>query len=346
MISIQRWCLALGWLCYSLWPTICDAQEQSPATISVNNAAHLQRISTHPKRASLILRGPGNGQLTFLDWNRKVEVVDELSLTPVPVFAAERRPIDIALCGAGDFVVWTERDQTSYTLESFSDRNSIQIEIGDDPGHAAVSPDGKLIAIGQTLWDPKTEGAGRSLMRLYDRSGRVVRELEACEAGALSPVFSPDGKVLAVGNRNGAMRLFEINSGKLLQVLEKEMTHEIAFSPDGTLLAAGYVDGSVALWHVSTGELLNTKLSGCKEVLSLDWSPQGDVLATCGNDGKTVLWNTANLEELWSVEIARVVLQVRFTSDGTRLLCSSATDAYAKEGRMISVWAVPEAVSN
>ncbi|MFO1003070.1 MAG: hypothetical protein U0936_22280 [Planctomycetaceae bacterium] len=346
MMLSSRWCLVLGWLCCSLWPTISDAQEPSLAIISVNNAAHLQRISTLPKRASLILRGPERGQLTLLDWNRKVEVVDELSLTSIPVLAAERRPIDIALCPAGDFVVWTERDQTSYTVESFSDRTSIQIEVGDDPGHAAVSPDGKLIAIGQTLWDPKTEGAGSSRMRLYDKSGTVVREFESCEPGALSPVFSPDGKVLAVGNRNGVTRMFEISSGKLLHVMDKEMTHAIAFSPDGTKLAAGYVDGSVALWNVSTGELLNSKPSGCREVLSLDWSPQGDVLATCGHDGKTVLWNTTNLEELWSVDIARVVLQVRFTSDGTRLLSSSATDAYAKEGRMISVWTVPEAVSN
>src|SRR5690606_27107747 len=111
----------------------------------------------------------------------------------------------------------------------------------------------------------------------------------------LWPVFSPDGKTLAVGNRNHETRLFETATGKLLFILPKKMSQQLAFSPDGKTLAVGYVNGGVALWSVATGNLLRESGAAVEEVYTVAWSPKGDVLATAGLSGKIVLWEPTKL---------------------------------------------------
>src|SRR5262249_11411252 len=152
-------------------------------------------------------------------------------------------------------------------------------------------------------------------------------------------VFSPDGKVLAVGNRNDGTQLFDVATGKLLHSLPKHMTHELAFSPDGKVLAAGYVDGTVALWEVASGALLRSQPTGATEVFTVDWSPAGDVLVTAGRyqiragePGRATtreieLWNPQTLDKLKGLDAPDYVIRARFTPGGTHLLTSGGSNS-------------------
>ncbi len=73
--------------------------------------------------------------------------------------------------------------------------------------------------------------------------------------GGLTPVFSPNGKLLAIGNRNGWTHIFDVKSGEELHVLDRKSTQQLVFSPDGTLLAIGYVDGKIGVWIVASGKV-------------------------------------------------------------------------------------------
>src|SRR5262249_52266321 len=195
---------------------------------------------------------------------------------------------------------------------------------------------------------PDVEGEGHSELKLFDLSGRLVRTLDRSGPGVLTPVFSPDGKLLAVGNRNHETQLFDVATGKMLHLLPKRMTQELAFSPDGKVLAAGYVDGTVALWDVASGALLRSQASGGAEVYTLDWSPAGDVLVTAGRykslGGEPVrritrvieLWNPQTLDELNGLEAPDWVIRARFTSDGTHLVTSGGSNSERK----VVVWAI------
>lgn len=311
-------------------------------TISATNAHQVRSVKEVPRRANRIMRGPQRGELTLLDGTSAVEVVDDVNLRTLRTIVKDHRPADFAASPDGKRVIWTEGDRKSYTVQETDDGAAFDIEIGKHPGRAAFSPDGKLLAIGFTYWDPNAEGVGYSEMRLFDLKGKLLRTLEKNGPGAIQPVFSPDGKRLAIGNRNYETQLFDVATGELLHKLDKRMTQEVAFSPDGEALACGYVDGTVAIWDVATGKLRHSAPSGCKEIYSVDWSPKGDVLATSGRNGKVILWDPRQLARLKELDAPFWVIQVRFTADGSRMLTASAADYAATKDRKITVWAVAD----
>ncbi|MEI8380243.1 MAG: M56 family metallopeptidase [Planctomycetota bacterium] len=332
-------------------PVKVAANREKPkrVVISAENAKQVRSIAEKKtaKRITNIIRGPDSGELIFFNGNGRVEVVDDDSLATqreVSKFPLE----DFAVSSDGKSVMWLEAGKKSFTFadiaEEIAGGKTITIDLDSkfEPGYSAISPDGTLIAIGKTFWDPITEGAGYSEITVYDRTGKLIHTLEKSGAGALRPVFSPDGKTLAVGNRNYETRLFDVAKGKLLHSLSKKMTQEIAFSPDGRTLAAGYVDGTVTLWDVASGKLLKSERSGCEEVYSVDWSPKGNLLVTSGLQGKIVLWDTQHLSKLKELEAPDWVIRVRFTADGTRVISSSASDGSAKKDLKLTVWAIQD----
>jgi len=315
---------------------------ESKTPISAENADQVSAITDFPKRANTIRPGSKPGELVLVDWNGGAEVVDDTNFRTILTLAKNAKPSDLALSPDGKLAAWTEPNRTSYTVQETDGGKSFEIEIGKMPCDVAFTPDGKHLAIGYLYSKPRSEGEGYSEIRLFDVKGKFIRAFEQNGYGATKPVFSTDGKLLAVSNRNCGTQIFDVATGKLLHFFEKRMTQEVAFSPDGKMLAAGYVDGTVAVYDVANGKLLKSEASGCKEIYSVAWNPKGDVLASSGREGKIVLWEPGTLKKLKELDAPFWVIQVRFTADGTRLLTSSAADWSAKTDRKIAVWAIPK----
>ena len=180
-------------------------------------------------------------------------------------------------------------------------------------------------------------GYGTQAKLWSTNSGKLIRCLDAPCKGGLTTVFSPDGKLLAVGNRNDVTRLFEVETGKLLHTLPRKMSHELKFSLNCDKLAVAYVDGSVALWDVDNGNLLFERKTEAKEIYTLDWSPAGDVLATAGLEGKITLWEASNLTILKELDAPEWVIRIRFSPDGSRLYSAGGKSSPAVD-KKVSVW--------
>jgi len=120
----------------------------------------------------------------------------------------------------------------------------------------AVSPDGKTVAysdsMGTHVWDVAT---GKRTATLIGKPGKD-------EPGALSLVYRPDGKVLAVGSahrKGGEVRLFDLATGKFTQLKPfGGAVKALAFTGDGAFLAtsAAYTDDTI--WDTKTGKAVST----------------------------------------------------------------------------------------
>src|SRR5262249_44595267 len=66
----------------------------------------------------------------------------------------------------------------------------------------------------------------------------------------------------------------------------------IGFSPNGTLLAAGDRDGVIRVWDVETGRELYSSKGHKKWIHALTFSADGRILASCGHDRTVRLWES------------------------------------------------------
>lgn len=64
--------------------------------------------------------------------------------------------------------------------------------------------------------------------------------------------FSPDGKVIASGSRDGSVRIWDVDSGKPIGTLRGHMSwvDRVAFTADGKTLASASFDQTVILWNL------------------------------------------------------------------------------------------------
>ncbi|MGB9553967.1 MAG: WD40 repeat domain-containing protein, partial [bacterium] len=84
------------------------------------------------------------------------------------------------------------------------------------------------------------------------QAGTLLRTLEGSGQGVTVLSFSPDGKLLAWGDKNGSVHLREMaqNKEKVLSSHPEGVTG-VTFSPDGKYLASGSEDGTIFLWDVA-----------------------------------------------------------------------------------------------
>ncbi|MBM4258915.1 MAG: hypothetical protein FJ147_23805 [Deltaproteobacteria bacterium] len=113
-----------------------------------------------------------------------------------------------------------------------------------------------------------------------------------------SVAWSPDGQPIAAGSEDRCIRIWNITTGDLEQLLEghQSSVRSVAWSPDGSRLASGSDDQTVRVWEVSSGRALRTLAGHQNFVQSVAWSPDGSHLASGSADGEVRLWST----ETWS----------------------------------------------
>jgi WD40 repeat protein len=147
-----------------------------------------------------------------------------------------------------------------------------------------------------------------------------------------SVAWSPDGKLLAIGNRDQT-DLWDPLSDSLLHTLTGHdgLVESVAWSPDGKLLATGSRDRTIRLWD-PVSSLPHTLEGHTDSVGSVAWSPDGKLLATGSNDQTIRLWDPVSGRLLRILTgHADWIESVAWSSDG-KLLATGSRD------RTIQLW--------
>lgn len=127
---------------------------------------------------------------------------------------------------------------------------------------AVFSPDGKTLAVGQ---GGESDGMSGKVTLLDPATGAVRKELTPGHLNGLTDIaFHPDGKTLASCGRDTMVRIWDVQSGKLLKALGKDRggqfkdwIHAVAYSPDGRWLAAADMAGMVHIYALADGKQIS-----------------------------------------------------------------------------------------
>jgi WD40 repeat protein len=107
--------------------------------------------------------------------------------------------------------------------------------------------------------------------------------------------LSPTGNVLATGDAEGGLRLWQANQGSLLLTLEGHQgwVWAVSFSADGQTLASCSSDKTIRLWSTQTGDCLSTLQGHSGSIWSVAFSPDGQLLASGGDEPIVMVWDIA-----------------------------------------------------
>jgi WD40 repeat protein len=165
--------------------------------------------------------------------------------------------------------------------------------------------------------------AGSSASAISERPELILQAGHSSKAEAMA--FSPDGRLIATGGMDTAIKIWDAATGRVLHTLGGHAggVKAVAFSPDGQRLASGGNDGRIKLWDVASGAEADA-LAGQANVLA--FSRDGRWLASGGADFKVRLWNLSTRESRQFDGHYRLVLALAFSPDGNYLASGGADE--------------------
>lgn len=138
-----------------------------------------------------------------------------------------------------------------------------------------------------SLQSRKGEGYGHQAILEIKHKKKVSARIERNATngyGHTAYTFTPKGKNIISGGRNGALSLYSYKGQELGEFIgHRGEVWAVAVSPDGEYLVSGGDDKTVRLWRISSQELLLTLFTGNKSDW-VAWTPEGYYTASPTGD--------------------------------------------------------------
>jgi len=169
--------------------------------------------------------------------------------------------------------------------------------------------------------ETKTEHRDKMPSTDTDRPELILQSGHSFKVDAMA--FSPDGRLIATGGVDTAIKIWDAATGRVLRTLEGHHggVKAVAFSPDGRRLASGGNDGRIRFWEIASGAKTDA-LTGNANALA--FSLDGRWLAFGGADFKVTVWN-ASTRETWQFDgHSGLALALAFSPDGNYLASGGA----------------------
>jgi WD40 repeat protein/basic membrane lipoprotein Med (substrate-binding protein (PBP1-ABC) superfamily)/DNA-binding SARP family transcriptional activator len=231
---------------------------------------------------------------------------------------------------SGERLATASQDGTIRLWNVALSREWLSYPIPEGVSRIAFSPDSSLLVAGTGnqgeihLWDLAT---GEEAVQFSDGGH---------PGGVEAVAISPDGSRLASVGGDASLKIWDIDTGQLLNTKDEpefSVIHDVAYSPDGSLLAIGGEDYTIKLIDAArlekSSEFLNKDM-----VDGLAFSPDGNLLASTTRSGVARLWDVRTGEETQTLVVAADWLaDLDFSPHGDSL-------ALAGDDGTVSIWQI------
>jgi WD40 repeat protein len=207
----------------------------------------------------------------------------------------------IAFSPDSRYLVWPGEDETVkvWDVQASKEASPIPIRISNIQRMAFGGPSGRFLVISSGGCD-QTGHFRAGGVQVWDFfAARAIKTL-VTETGSFSGVaFSPNGRWLAVGSWDHAIRLWNTNSWEEKPALHghSKAVVDVAFTPDSRRLASASSDETVKIWDFETHEELLTLHGHKGGVNSVAFTADGWRLASAGNDSMIRIWDATPLNQ-------------------------------------------------
>jgi len=172
-----------------------------------------------------------------------------------------------------------------------------RLTFGGDYCAGWFSRDGKLLAV--------VASDKPSTIQIIDAAnGRLLRELTLA-AKLVRLAFSPDSQHLVATERDNAVRLYDVTSGKRvwshvvkLTNIYENYTSAVAFSPNGRIVAACATDNCIYLLGAADGKEVGRLKGHHWYPWALAFTSDGKLLYSSGWEGTIRRWDVADRKQL------------------------------------------------
>jgi WD40 repeat protein len=203
-----------------------------------------------------------------------------------------------------------------------------------EPRKPPIFPGGRTASGHDYVFAPNGMSYARSSqknIKLVDLATHVEIINKEQEDYISASAFTADGRLLAVANQSGTIRLFSAEDGREVRALRTPGLRfiDISFSQDGTrLVTSGY--GEFKVWDVKTGvELFNISSARTNKVWNegLAFSTDGRYVAVGSDDSAVRLWSVEYSSELKSLRgHSNYISNLVYSSDGQVFLSAGFDD--------------------
>jgi ribosome assembly protein 4 len=173
----------------------------------------------------------------------------------------------------------------------------------DHKGNCADTPEGMLKAAQDKYDKVYAAGGNRELLVscsddftgfLWDpvNTDKPIVRLIGHQQPINYIAFSPDGRIIATGGFDKAVKLWNGLTGKFMASLRGHVqsVYQLAWSADSRLLVSASKDSTMKVWNIQK-RTMDTELPGhADEVFAADWSPDGIKVVSGGKDCILKIW--------------------------------------------------------
>jgi hypothetical protein len=285
---------------------------------------------------------PDGKRLVSADQSGEMKVWDIASAQPLAQRTNNRAAESLTVDKDDQTVRFASRESSVHRWNLRTGREEIwpRVVEGLSTNRLVLSPDGRSLAILVLKSGAQQKGPVTPELRLYDLKTNqpIVLSRQPDRSWITNLTFAPDSRRLAAGWPDGAIRLWDRDTGKLVREFKRGTppTYPIhlAFAADGRSLAL--MDGMLRIREIASGadRLQIPPVPGSLFVLA--YSPDARFIASGQGNGQILVYSTVSGKQLaqWQSKHGHVHA-LAFSRDGSLLASGGANGT-------ILIWKLPQ----